>query len=183
MSTKIKKAKVSVDLVSLNSFEVFYANKAEELAINALPMMKLFVQMPPIEKRHHVIMFLNKELGWNLGKNILYKKKIGTECQGGNLVIGTCSVETCKFRIVFQHTQKSQGFTVRPQQSNLIHKCYSEDGEESPCGCTIHVADQVIRLTCHSIMPYYMPYYFCIFVKYHAILSCHTICHTTFVIL
>lgn len=162
-----KKAKISVDLSNINSFEIFYSKKAEEIAINALPMMKLFMQMPPIEIRKHVIMFLNKELGWNLGKNILYKRKVGGKAQGGKLVIGSCSVESCTFQIVFQSTKQSQGFTVRPNRSNLTHICIAEDGQEYPCGCTVHVADQVSGTMLWYFCMVHLHCTSCFFVSYH----------------
>ena len=152
-----KKIKVVVDLASINSFDIFYANKATEMARNVLPMVKLFMEMPPIQERNHVIMFLNKELGWNAGKNIVYKKgKIGgSTTQSGDLVTGTC--ETCNmFKVVFKRTKASKGFVIVPEQTHLTHESMAPNGGDDLCGCYRHIATMVSVQYYYTMLSYYL---------------------------
>ena len=59
------------------SFSSFYREKAIEVAKIEVPMMKLLSNMPPIELRGDVVLFVEKEFGWNKGKNIQFKRGSG----------------------------------------------------------------------------------------------------------
>jgi hypothetical protein len=137
--TKVKRQIMCLDEKSC--FTNFYQNKAIELAKIEVPMMKLLIKMPPIQIRSDVILFLEKEFGWNKGKNILFKKG---KTNGTGTVTGTC--ENCNnFQIVFKNTIDSEGYTVRPEFSRLNHVGIDFDQQETPCMCSTHRAS-IVRI-------------------------------------
>ena len=102
-------------------------------------MTDLLLKMPPVELRADVIFFIEKEFGWNKGKNIQFKSG---KTNGSGTVTGTCP--NCNnFQIVFKSTAESDGFTFRPELSSLKHVNIRDDESTAPCPCTIHNASQV----------------------------------------
>ncbi len=120
-------------------FVNFYQNKAIETAKIEIPMMKLLEEMPPIELRAEVRFFVEKEFGWNKGKNIDFKSG---NTNGSGTITGTCQ-DCNNFKIVFKNTADSDGFTIRPKFCNLKHMVIREDKSEMPCLCSVHKASQV----------------------------------------
>jgi hypothetical protein len=139
LSTPKEKRK-SINLEEKAPFINFYQNKAIETAKIEVPMMKLMERMPPIELRAEVLFFVEKEFGWNKGKNIEFKKG---SSNGSGTATGTCK-DCNNFKIVFKNTTGSDGYTIRRELCRLEHLIIRADKSEVPCPCTTHVASQVM---------------------------------------